>query len=225
MKIITLNSGEICKVDDDDFEGLASQKWYLSGGYAISGIGRKKMHRAILNAKPGELVDHINHDKLDNQKCNLRIVNLCENIHNQRKRKGTKNKFKGVTFISKLGLYQARCRINGSDNFLGLYKTDIAAAYAYNKKALELSNCAYLNKLNKETPDLEKLIESDKQTIIPAERRSNYKGIYWHKKTGRAKCGKWAVRVRINGKEAHFGRFENESDAIEKLNSIKNTVK
>jgi len=99
------------------------------------------MHRLITKAKDGELVDHIDRNKLNNTRSNLRIVDREGNVHNQKKRTNTNNNFKGVQFIKRLGLWQSRCRIYGNDYFLGYYKTEIAAAYAYNKKATELSDC------------------------------------------------------------------------------------
>lgn len=219
MKEILLTKGNKAKVDDCDYEYLSQWKWYLSNGYAISNNKRKKMHRLIMDAKDGELVDHIDRDKLNNTRANLRIVNKQENIHNQKKRANTKNNYKGTQYIKRLGLWQGRCRIYGNDYFLGHFKSEIASAYAYNKKAIELSSCILLNEFDLTFEQLEEILISDRQNKPNAERQSEQKGVYWHKKSGRMKCGKWEAKIRINGKYKSLGRFINEIDAI---NAVKN---
>lgn len=216
MKEITTGKGVKILVDDEDFEYLNSFKWYLSRGYAIN-AKREKMHRIITKAKDGEIVDHIDRCILNNTKENLRIVCMSENVHNQSKRKNTKNKYKGTHFIKRLGLWQSRCRIYKNDFILGLFKTEIAAAYAYNKKALELSEFIYLNELEYTIDELEKMLITDRSKIIPAENVSKYKGVYWHKKNGRMKCGKWTAKLRLNGKYISLGNFIDEEEAYKAL--------
>jgi hypothetical protein len=202
-----------------DFELLSKKKWWISNGYATSWDKREKMHRLILNAKVGEIVDHIDRNKLNNTRENLRIVNKEENVHNQKKRTFTKNNYKGTQFIKKLGLWQARCRIYGNDFFLGLYNNEMAAAYAYNKKAIELSDKILLNKFDIPNEELEKMLIFDLRTIIEAEKKSKQKGVYWHKKGGRMKNGKWEAKIRINGKYKSLGRFDDENEAIQAYKS------
>lgn len=75
--------------DDADYHIWQSRVWYLSDqGYAVwRGVenGKKttyRFHRLVTNAKDGEIVDHINRDKLDNRKSNLRICTQRENCQN-----------------------------------------------------------------------------------------------------------------------------------------------
>lgn len=219
MKEILLTNGDKVKVDDCDYQYLSQWKWYSSEGYAISNEGRKKMHRLVMDAKAGELVDHIDRDKLNNTRANLRIIDKEGNIHNQKKRSDTKNNYKGTQFIKKLGLWQARCRIYGNDYYLGLFKTEIAAAHAYNKKAIELSDYILLNEFDLSTEKLEEMLIADRRIYPEAERRSKQKGVYWHKKSGRMKCGVWEAKIRIDGKYKTLGRYVHEADAI---NAVKN---
>lgn len=213
MKEIVLTKGYVTLVDDADYEWLSQWKWYLSGGYAISNEKRKKMHRLILNAKDGELVDHIDRNKLNNTRANLRIVDREGNVHNQKKRENTNNNYKGTQFIKRIGLWQARCRMYGNDYFLGYYKSEIAAAIAYNRKAAELSDCILLNEINLPIEKQNEILVSDLSQIIPAERRSEYDGVYWHKKSGRMKCGKWEAKIRVDGKYKSLGRYLDEQEA------------
>jgi hypothetical protein len=77
------NSLEI-KIDEKN-EHLLNTKWYLDkDGYAITREGIK-MHRIIMNPPKNMVVDHINHDKLDNREENLRIVTRQVNARNRKK--------------------------------------------------------------------------------------------------------------------------------------------
>lgn len=214
MKTIFVSPNTIAIVDDDMFDLLNAHKWYLSNGYAVSGgrTGLKsftKMHRFILDAKDGEEVDHKDRNTLNNCRNNLRIATREQNIHNQQKRIGTKNKYKGVSFVKRLSLYQARCRMNHKDYFLGYYKTDIAAAYAYNIKAMELSEFILLNNLNKYSKEyLDRLLKNDRALIKQASKTSNHNNIYYKKSND-----KWFVSIRLNGKRIFKGYFVTDDEA------------
>jgi hypothetical protein len=70
-------------VDVEDYDRVMQDRWYLGGaGYAQTRKG-EYMHRLILNAPPGSVVDHINHDPLDNRRSNLRIGNKAINGQNR----------------------------------------------------------------------------------------------------------------------------------------------
>jgi hypothetical protein len=98
MAEILLANGEITIVDDDRYEYLSQRIWrckrdgYTSYAYRnethfdVNGNKRKTihMHRIIMDAPPGRDVDHINHNGLDNRRCNLRIVSRAENSSNTR---------------------------------------------------------------------------------------------------------------------------------------------
>ena len=207
MKEIILSKGNTALVSDCDYDKLSMYKWYLSNGYAINET-RQKMHRLVLNAKDGEIVDHIDRNKLNNQRSNLRLVNKEENVHNQQKRTNTKNNYKGVQYINRLKLYQSRCRIYGNDYYLGLYKSEEAAAYAYNKKASLLSSTILLNKINIHIEDLERMLITDLISLNKADKRSDCKGVYWNKSKQL-----WEVSLIVNGKRKHLGSSKSEEVA------------
>lgn len=149
MKEIKLSKGYAALVDDEDFEYLNQWKWYVyidrSYKYAIRrdrNTGKRiKMHRIILNAPDNMLVDHIDHNGLNNQKTNIR---LCTNSQNQWNMKGRRNGFKGVS-IDKYR-FRSSIKYQGKTIHLGNFKTEIEAAIAYDKKAKELfGEFAYLN--------------------------------------------------------------------------------
>jgi len=102
MKLIQLSKGKTAKVDDDHYDFLSQWKWHYDGKYArrhtprIDGKqGNELMHRVVAKAKPGEFVDHINGDTLDNQRHNLRASNHSTNAMNMRKHRGV-SRYKGV---------------------------------------------------------------------------------------------------------------------------------
>ncbi len=74
-------------VDEDDYDKVSKTKWYLVNGYARS-RGGVSMHRAIMSPPCDMVVDHKNHNKLDNRKCNLRICSQHENSKNRIHGKG-----------------------------------------------------------------------------------------------------------------------------------------
>jgi len=214
--IIYAKCGIEILVSTEDYESLNKRKWFISrDGYALCNNSLKKMHRLILNANDGDIVDHINRDKLNNTRGNLRIVNRCENTHNQKKRTETKNKYKGTNFVKRLGLYQSRCRIYGKDICLGYFNNEIAAAYAYNKKAIELTDKCDLNRFDLSVIELENLLLSSICKIQSAEFKSKEKNVTWHKSSK-----KWQVSIRKNGQCFYIGKFKTELEAIKAKNNF-----
>ena len=100
MKKIKLNKGYFALVDNEDFEFLNKSNWSVNYGYAVRlpYKGREaRMHRLILGLikNDGKVTDHINRNRLDNRKCNLRILTRVESPQNRGVFNNTK-KFKGV---------------------------------------------------------------------------------------------------------------------------------
>lgn len=151
MKKIKLGSKrgiiQYALVDDDDFQRVSSIKWHIlsSIGYAVHtkhiGYEGKKqiqrpvyMHRFIMNTPNGMDTDHINHDRLDNRKENLRVCTRSQNHCNRRHNKSTS----GVTGVKRSGNnWTARISIKGKEIHLGTYKTLIEASLARNKATME----------------------------------------------------------------------------------------
>lgn len=68
-------------VDDDGYEKFKDKKWHLlDGRYAAN--GHSYLHRLIMDAPKGKVVDHLNHNTLDCRKSNLRVVTQTENCQN-----------------------------------------------------------------------------------------------------------------------------------------------
>src|SRR3990167_5692086 len=134
MKEIPLTKGKIALVDDEDFEWLSVYSWqFHNKGYANRIEGWKKgnrhhilMHRQIMQPPNGLVVDHINGNRLDNRRSNLRICEYWQNGKNRIDAKPHQSKYRGVYLIN--GRWQAILQVN-----LGLYRTEEEAAIAHQK--------------------------------------------------------------------------------------------
>jgi hypothetical protein len=108
-------------VDDDDYERLKQYRWHYVDGYARRSEGRRKfiaMHHDILPREAGLETDHINRNRLDNRKENLRVVTRRGNAQN------LTNNTSGAPGIAKNGKkWQANIRFNGKPMYLGTFLT------------------------------------------------------------------------------------------------------
>jgi hypothetical protein len=155
-KEIILSGGYVAIVDDEDFEYINQFKWHYRNGYAQSSIKQNdgsykniRMHRLIMNAEKGILVDHHDGNKLNNQKSNLRLCNDNQNQHNRKSNKNSSSIHKGVSKMED-GRFRVRINSNGKSYFLGLYEDENIASNTYNHKALELhGEFAKLNEVEK----------------------------------------------------------------------------
>jgi hypothetical protein len=148
MKKIPLSRGLFALVDDDDFEFLNQWKWYAAAygkgyTYAVRTLVRPngnngvlKMHRVIMNAPTDMVVDHKNHDCLDNRKSNLRICSRSQNSMNSCARRGTASGLKGVCRAKK-GMWTAGIRVQGKMIHLGTFSDKALAAKAYDQAAVK----------------------------------------------------------------------------------------
>lgn len=147
MKEIQLTQCKVAIVDDDDYERLSQFNWHFNKhGYAMrnvcNGKGRHKMsfmHREILELSKddGKYVDHINGDKLDNRRENLRVCSNAENVHNQGIRKNNTSGLKGVVWHKVARKWFAQITINRKNKYLGLFATPDDAHEAYCAAALK----------------------------------------------------------------------------------------
>lgn len=107
------------------------------------------MHRELARTPKGMSTDHINGNRLDNRKKNLRVCTHSENCKNRGNRIDNKTGYKGV-FPYGNGRFRVKIKLDGKMLHVGLYDTADEAARAYNRKAKELfGKYARLNKLNK----------------------------------------------------------------------------
>jgi hypothetical protein len=144
VRRIPLTRGKFALVDADDYYRLVKFKWTASSktftSYACGVVaGRKiKMHRFIMDAPAHLLVDHIDHDGLNNTKANLRLCTPAQNTYNIRSLPGGTSKYKGVHWHKKGKKWNAIIKLNGKQYNIGFFADEIEAAKAYDKKAAQL---------------------------------------------------------------------------------------
>ena len=140
MKCIKLSQGKEAIVDDEDFEYLRQFKWHVTDtGYACRKDGRKNkyMHRELMGSPKGLQIDHINGNRLDNRRSNLRVVTVGDNRKNTGIRSDNTSGYKGVSWDKKNSKWKVAIYVNSKYVHLGRF-TDIEdAALAYNTAALE----------------------------------------------------------------------------------------
>lgn len=140
-KEIPLTQGKVALVDDDDFERLIVSKWCVSAqGYAIRHLrkfqfGSTMMHREILGAPKDMDVDHVNLNKLDNRRVNLRLCKMSQNIANSGKRKNNTSGYKGVSWSKQNKKWYACIKVNRKTIDLGRYDNILDAVEAHDVAA------------------------------------------------------------------------------------------
>ncbi len=135
---IPLTRNQIALVDLDDYEKLSSNKWNCTHkGYASSKNGY--MHRIIMNADENSQVDHINGNKLDNRKINLRLVNNSQNHANKGLLKNNTSGYKGVWYQRRnVNKWIANIWADNKKYHIGSFATKKEAAQAYDNMAIKL---------------------------------------------------------------------------------------
>ena len=145
---IPLSQGEFAIVDPADHERLGKYKWHLckrnNTSYAIRHKwlkDRKRhttvaMHREVIDVPEGCVVDHINHNGLDNRAANLRPATPAENSRYARyPKRGTSSRYRGVWYNKKKKKWRAVIGINRKRKHLGYFTDEKQAALAYDKAA------------------------------------------------------------------------------------------
>jgi hypothetical protein len=148
-RLIPLTKGQFAIVDAADFESLSKWKWhawfnktgntwYARRSVFIGGKGVVLMHRQIMNAEKGTLVDHRDHNGLNNSRSNLRKATRSQNMQNRGAQINNKSGYKGVSWDKKRSKWQAQIECARVKIHLGFFTDKKAAAKVYQEKAIEL---------------------------------------------------------------------------------------
>ena len=156
MKRIHIKNSFYAIVDDIDYQTIIQYKWFLHPvrcshgaakyyvrGYKIgvkySGKHMIYMHHLVSGKKKGFQTDHLNGDRLDNRRLNLRFATQSQNNCNQHVlRKGT-SKYRGVFWCKAKRRWIAKIKYNGTRHYAGTFTDETEAAKAYDKLASQIA--------------------------------------------------------------------------------------
>jgi hypothetical protein len=134
VRLIPLGDGFYAYVDAADYEWLRQWNWVMrSGGYAVRcEKGRTLyMHREIMKPAKGMVVDHMDGNKANNCRCNLRVCTFQENHRNNRKRHHACSRFKGVGYNKDDHKWYARFGSHKDGCWTAFFETELEAARAW----------------------------------------------------------------------------------------------
>ena len=205
-------------LDNEDYEELQGKTiYYVKGGYpSFNNNGeRVYVHRYIMGATEGVVVDHKNMNILDNRKVNLRKTTHTYNRANALKYniKKPTSKYKGVTYDKVNSNWVARVKRGNKVFYRGRYSKEDSAALAYNHYAKKaFGEFAYLNNVEThEDYDWTK----DKLTKTPSKKQSGYKYITWDSHASR-----WVGAVTKDGRQIKLRTSESIIDCLEAVNGF-----
>ena len=194
-------------VDDDDYPIVSKYYWCLSShGYVRKkGKDRKQvdLHKFIAEIHHWDVgentIDHINHNKKDNRKSNLRVCTLQQNTFNRTAHyDDATSRYKGVS-RRKNGNWRMRVYLDGKCYRDEVYRTEIEAAIAYNRAAIEaFGQYALLNDIP------EKYSNMDVHKIVHKRKYRGVEGRPW---------GNFTATIKKNNKKYYLGTFTVEEDA------------
>lgn len=140
---VPMSGGYHFLIDSEDFELVTSggRKWQPKPGrhtmYAWSSTSPKYrgVHRMILDVPQGMVGDHINHNGLDNRRCNIRIATYSQNLMNSNNKKRKAIRYRGVRKIPNSPSWFAEVSYGGNSFRQGPFRTEVEAALAFNAMA------------------------------------------------------------------------------------------
>ena len=138
----------VVMVDSSDLKRLYWYEWKLSRpkgreSFHVRATKRgPRIHRLIMDAPEGMIVDHIDRNPLNNRKSNLRLATPAQNVANTEARRTTRHGkpssgYKGVSKCGKTGRFRAQIFSEGKSRSLGYYDSPEEAAKAYDEAAKE----------------------------------------------------------------------------------------
>lgn len=185
-------------LDEDDFEKFKDAKFnFGSSGYVRK--GSDVLHRTLLSAKKGDVVDHINNNKLDNRKQNLRISTHQENARNKSKLIGKTSMYYGVSWVLRDKRWNCSIRLNNKTVHFN-FKQEIHAAY-YHDVLVEKYNLA-----GSKRNGIEKPIDF----IEPIKKKQISKYGVGIQKTS---SNKYVAMIDFNKTRYKIGTFDTEQEA------------
>lgn len=214
-------TGKFAKVSPEDYEYVNQYNWNLDKyGYANTsvirelGFTRKTAMHALVAKRMGILKevgrvlmpDHINRNKLDNQRSNIRIATFSQNMVNSGIPSNNKTGYKGVSYSKvfdgyyvTVGFEKVRYNVSG-------FKTALEAALA--RDALVRYYHGEFGVTNFEGSEAYDVYTARQKLRAKQPRSSIFFGVSRH-----SKCARWVAITEIKGQQFYLGLFVNEKDA------------
>ncbi len=192
MKILSIKNCSIL-LDDDIYEKYQNKSLYISShGYPV--YNKTYLHTLVLGKKAGYVIDHLDGDKFNNQRSNLRHATRSQNAQNTRRNRGT-SKYLGVS------KYNEQWKAASQRKHLGYFATEEHAAYAYDLYVTDVFGPeALLNNISK--PD----DWNDNYTVPTVKKSALAKGV-------RASGKRFAAVYNYKGRTTHIGMFDSVEEA------------
>jgi hypothetical protein len=130
------------QVDPDVLARAVRRSWHMHQGYPATTVGTGKkayklyLHRFVMSAKSGTIIDHANGDHLDNRRANLRPASKSQNTSNTGPLSTNRSGLKGVS--KKGSKYRAFVHKDGKTIYLGTFEKPQDAACEYDRAAKKL---------------------------------------------------------------------------------------
>lgn len=186
--MIRVKIGEEIKeaqVSEEDYENVSLHKWrsikrYKKNGevefsYPMTTIKTKvvSLHQFIMGKVPDDkdVIDHINGDKFDNRRCNLRFFTFQENAINTKKNSKEEGKYMGVTWWKERKVFKC----SHGTKYLGTYETEIEAACRYDVYLMVLGVCSDLYNFKYSLEEKLELLELYSQECKDKEKKEDEK--------------------------------------------------
>jgi hypothetical protein len=117
------------KIDLEDVDRCKNHKWNVNKYkrlnyerfYIVSGSNGLMLHRFLMNAEKGKVVDHIDNDSMNNRKSNLRVCLHKENSRNSKDRVNNSSGHKGVSWYKKNNKWMAYIMVDKKHKTLGYF--------------------------------------------------------------------------------------------------------
>lgn len=144
---IKLSQNQVTIIDEESLDVASKYHWhadydkklrkfYAKTDIRVNGLRKKlRLHRLVMNAQKGDVIDHINGNTLDNRLSNLRKCTVSENAKNRSLNKNNTSGYKGAVWHAPTQKYQARIYVNGKWRSMGMHAEAKDAARAYNEAA------------------------------------------------------------------------------------------
>ena len=202
---LTGKLGGIAIVSPEDYELVSQYKWHNTPkGYAIGKIGNKmmRMNRFIMNDPKGKVIDHINRNKLDNRRENLRIYTTLQNGQNKSiKKTKTTSIYRGVSYYESSKKYRGRFVYNKIHIDLGDYMTELEAAIAFDKYIVNNK----IEEIELNFPDKREEYIDDNYEFVKRKFTSKYNGVIFNKQDK-----KYYAKIISNKKNTYICSSEDE---------------